>query len=132
MIPQTDVLRDISQGRNPVFAISGFLRLNSKILSILTTEELQEEIIKKADLILVMTNEHKEYIYKEFHIAQNKTFLLKKFTLSNKSESNQNNERNYEIIDPIGRKIEFYRIVARELKKNLEKILDKILEENNK
>lgn len=95
-------------------------------------QELQEELIKKADLILVMTNEHKEYIYKEFPFAQNKTFLLKKFTLNNKSESNQNNQRNYEIIDPIGRKIEFYRIIARELKNNLEKILDKIFEENNK
>lgn len=95
-------------------------------------QELQEELIKKADLILVMTNEHKEYIHKEFIFTQNKTFLLKKFTLNNKSESNQNNERNYEIIDPIGRKIEFYRIVAKELKENLEKILDKILEENNK
>ncbi len=96
------------------------------------SQALQEELIKKADLILVMTNEHKEYIHKEFIFAQSKTFLLKKFTLNNKSESNQNNERNYEIIDPIGRKIEFYRIVAKELKKNLEKILDKILEENNK
>lgn len=95
-------------------------------------QELQEELIKKADLILVMTNEHKEYIHKEFPFAQNKTFLLKKFTINNKSESNQNNDRNYEIIDPIGRKIEFYRIIARELKNNLEKILDKIFEENNK
>jgi len=95
-------------------------------------QELQEELIKKADIILVMTNEHKEYIHKEFPFAQNKTFLLKKFTLNNKSENNQNNEKNYEIIDPMGRKIEFYRIVARELKKNLDKILDRILEENNK
>lgn len=95
-------------------------------------QELREEIIKKADLILVMENEHKEYIHKEFPFAQNKTFLLKKFTLNNKTESNQKNERNYEIIDPIGRKIEFYRIIARELKENLEKVLDNIIEENNK
>ena len=95
-------------------------------------QELREELIKKADLILVMANDHKEYIYKEFPFAQNKTFLLKEFTLNNKTESNQNNEGNYEIIDPIGRKIEFYRIVARELKENLEKLLDRILEENNK
>ena len=96
------------------------------------TQALQEKLIKKADLILVMTNKHEEYIHKEFPFAQNKTFLLKKFTLNNKSESNQNNKRNYEIIDPIGRKIDFYRIVAKELKENLEKILDEILEENNK
>jgi protein-tyrosine-phosphatase len=96
------------------------------------SQALQVEMIKKADLILVMTSEHKEYIHKEFPFARNKTFLLKRLSLNNKSESNQNNERNYEIIDPIGRKIDFYRIVARELKENLEKILGKILEENNK
>jgi protein-tyrosine-phosphatase len=95
-------------------------------------QELREEIIKKADLILVMTNKHKEYVHKEFPFAQNKTFLLKKFALKNKTESNQKNESNYEIIDPIGRKIEFYRIIAGELKKNLDKILDNIFEENNK
>jgi protein-tyrosine-phosphatase len=124
-----------------IFALSG-ISPTSEAISVMFeqgidisqhhAQELQEELIKKADIILVMTNEHKEYIHKEFPFAQNKTFLLKKFTLNNKSESNQNNEKNYEIIDPIGRKIEFYRIVARELKKNLEKILDKILEENNK
>ncbi len=124
-----------------IFALSG-ISPTSEAISVMFeqgidisqhhTQELQEELIKKADIILVMTNEHKEYIHKEFPFAQNKTFLLKKFTLNNKSESNQNNEKDYEIIDPIGRKIEFYRIVARELKKNLEKILDKIIEENNK
>ena len=95
------------------------------------TLQLQEDLVKKADLILVMSHIHEDYIMRKFPFAQNKTFLLKKFTLNNKSESNQNKERNYEIIDPIGRKIDFYRVVARELKENLEKILDKILEENN-
>ena len=95
-------------------------------------QELWKELIEKADLVLVMANKHKEYIHKEFPFAQNKTFLLKEFTLNNKSERNQNNKRNYEIVDPIGREIEFYRIIARELKENLEKILDKILKENNK
>jgi len=95
-------------------------------------QELRGKLIKKADLILVMSNTHKNYILRKYPFAQNKTFLLKKFNLNNKYESNQKNERNYEIIDPIGRKIEFYRIVARELKENLDKILDKILEKNSK
>ena len=121
-----------SPGISPTFeAISVMLEQGIDI-SQHYAQELQEELIKKADLILVMTNEHKEYIHKEFPFAQNKTFLLKKFTINNKSENNQNNDRNYEIIDPIGRKIEFYRIIARELKNNLEQILDKIFEENNK
>ena len=94
--------------------------------------QVQEDLVKKTDLILVMSYIHKNYIKTKFPFAQNKIFLLKKFTLKNKFESDQNNEKNYEVIDPIGRKIEFYRIVAGELKKNLEKIFDKIFEENNK
>jgi len=119
-------------GISPTFEAISVMFEQSIDISQHYAQELQEELIKKADLILVMTNEHKEYIHKEFPFAQNKTFLLKKFTINNKSEGNQNNDRNYEIIDPIGRKIEFYRIVTRELKNNLEKILDKIFEENNK
>jgi len=93
---------------------------------------LQEDLVKKADLILVMSNEHNEYIKRKFPFARNKIFLLKKYTLKNEFESDQNNERNYEIIDPIGKPIKFYRIVAKELKVNLEKIVDIIIEENSR
>ena len=94
--------------------------------------QVQEDLIKKTDLILVMSNTHKDYIKTKFAFAQNKVYLLKKFAQIGEFKSIQKTEENYEVVDPLGRPIEFYRIVARQLKENLEKILDKILEENNK
>lgn len=94
--------------------------------------QLQEDLVKKADLILVMSNTHKDYIKTKFTLAQDKFYLLKKFAQVGEFKSIQKTDENYEVVDPLGRPIEFYRIVARQLKENLEKILNKILEENNK
>jgi len=95
-------------------------------------QPLRKELVKKANLILVMANEHKEYIQKKFPFVQNKTFLLKKYALKNEFRNIPNNERDNEIIDPIGRPIEFYRIVSKELKVKLEKIANIIIEENSR
>jgi len=92
---------------------------------------VQEDLVKKADLILVMSNTHKDHIITKFTFAQDKIHLIKEFAQIGEFISIQKNSENYEIVDPLGRTIEFYRIVAKELKINLEKILDKILEENN-
>jgi len=94
--------------------------------------QVQEDLVKKADLILVMSNTHKDYITTKFTFAQDKIYLLKEFAQIGKFKSLQKTDENHEVVDPLGRSIEFYRIIARELKENLEKILDKILEENNK
>jgi len=94
--------------------------------------QVQEDLVKKADLILVMSNTHKDHIKTKFTFAQDKIYLIKEFAQISKFKSIQKINENYEIVDPLGRPIEFYRIVAKELKENLEKILDKILEENNK
>lgn len=94
--------------------------------------QVQEDLIKKADLILVMSHAHRDYIKKKFTFAQDKIYLLKEFARIGEFKSTQRTDKNYEIVDPLGRPIEFYRMIARQLKENLEKILDKILEENNK
>ena len=94
--------------------------------------QVQEDLVKKADLILVMSNTHKDYIKTKFTFTQDKIYLLKEFAQIGEFKSIRSTDENYEVVDPLGRPIEFYRIVARELKENLEKILDKILEENNK
>jgi len=94
--------------------------------------QLQEDLVKKADLILVMSNTHKDYIMRKYPFAQNKVFLLKKYAQRGEFKNIQSKDEDYKIVDPLGRPIEFYRIVARELEENLEKILDKILEESNK
>lgn len=94
--------------------------------------QVQEDLVKKADLILVMSNTHKDYIKTKFTFAQDKIYLLKEFAQISEFKSIQKTDENYEVVDPLGRPIEFYRIVARELKENLEKILDKIIKSSNK
>ena len=93
--------------------------------------QVQEDLVKKADLILVMSDAHKDYIKTKFAFTQDKIHLIKEFAQIGEFISIRKNSENYEIVDPLGRTIEFYRIVAKELKENLEKILDKILEKNN-
>lgn len=94
--------------------------------------QVQEDLVKRADLILVMSYAHKDYIATKYIFAQDKIHLIKEFAQISEFKSIKTTNENYEIVDPIDRPIEFYRIVAGELKKNLEKILDKILKENNK
>jgi protein-tyrosine-phosphatase len=94
--------------------------------------QVKEDLVKKADLILVMSNTHKDYIKTKFIFTQDKIYLLKEFARIGEFKSLQKTDENYEVVDPLGRPIEFYRIVARELEENIEKILDKILEENYK
>jgi len=88
---------------------------------------LGEDLIKKADLILVMSNKHKDYINKKFPFFKKKVFLLKKYAIKDNIKYIKNNYENYEIEDPIGRSIEFYRTIAQELKNNLEIIFNKIV-----
>ena len=124
-----------------IFALQG-MRPTSEAIEVMVEQgvdisrqiatQVQEDLVKKADIILVMSNTHKDYIRTKFTFAQDKIYLIKEFAQIGEFKSIQKTNENYEIVDPLGRPIEFYRIVARELKENLEKILGKILEENNK
>lgn len=95
------------------------------------SQPLEEDLIKKADLILTMTNEHKEYIKKKYPFAQNKVFLVKEFGQEKHHNSLQKNDKKYDISDPIGKSIDFYRSIAKDLEINLEKIADIIIKKNN-
>ncbi len=88
--------------------------------------QLQEDLVKKANLILVMSQTHKEYITRWFPFAQNKVFLLRKYARGSEFNNIQIKDEDYEIVDPLGKSIDFYRVVAMELKTNLEKLLEKI------
>jgi len=96
------------------------------------SQSINEDLIKNADLILVMTNEHREYILKKFPFANYKIFLLKKYAFLKKADEIESSYQNYEIIDPIGKPIEFYRITVNELEFNLKKIADMIVNNKNR
>jgi protein-tyrosine-phosphatase len=88
--------------------------------------QLREDLVKKADLILVMSHTHKDYILKKFPFAQNKVFLLKKYARGSDFKNIQIKDEDCEIVDPLGKPIDFYRAVATELGTELGKIIHEI------
>lgn len=74
---------------------------------------LTKELVQEADLILVMTTNHKNYILDWVPEAAPKVFLLKEFALG---KFEQGKTGNFSIGDPFGQPIEVYRSVAEELK----------------
>ncbi len=78
------------------------------------------DMIERADLILVMSKEHKDFIIDKVPAASGKTFLLKEYA---------GEKEDLDIPDPIGKGIDVYRSVFSEIRKALEKILPKIIEE---
>lgn len=94
--------------------------------------QLREDLVKKADLILVMSHTHKDYILKKFPFAHNKVFLFKKYAQRSEFKNIQSKDEDYEIVDPLGKPIDFYRAVAIELGTELEKIIPEIDKKSNK
>ena len=70
---------------------------------------LSEDLVKSADVILVMTQLHKEFIIPKFPEARDKIYLFKEFA--------ELNNVNPEIVDPIGQPVSFYKKIRDEIKK---------------
>jgi len=79
---------------------------------------INADIIRDADLILVMENMHKEHILNLVPEAAGKTYLLREF----KKPDASRDEEGQGIPDPIGRPTEFYRYVLKLIKKEIERI----------
>ncbi|MTI69002.1 MAG: low molecular weight protein arginine phosphatase [Firmicutes bacterium] len=80
------------------------------------SQQLTADQILKADLILTMTDNHKEAILRMAPDAKGKTFTLKEFAFNEIKD----------IHDPFGQSIEGYRSSKAEIKKALEKVIGKI------
>ncbi|MFB0527303.1 MAG: low molecular weight protein arginine phosphatase [bacterium] len=81
--------------------------------------QVTPQIVKDADLILVMERRHKEAILEMAPEVENRVFLLKEFA---------GEKENLDIPDPIGHPEEVYRKRLQEIKGYLLKILKKIKE----
>ena len=79
--------------------------------------QVTAEIVKDADLVLVMEKRHKEAILEMAPEVENRVFLLKEFA---------GEKENLDIPDPIGQPEEAYRSRLQEIKEYLLKILEKI------
>lgn len=81
--------------------------------------QITPQIVRDADLILVMERRHKEAILEMAQEVENRVFLLKEFA---------GEKENLDIPDPIGQPEEVYRKRLEEIKEYLLKILEKIKE----
>jgi protein-tyrosine-phosphatase len=80
---------------------------------------LSEEILK-ADLILTMTKNHKDYILNKFPETKGRVFVLEEFA------SGQRGDENVDISDPYGGDEQTYRRVADEIKEKLKNVLARL------
>jgi protein-tyrosine-phosphatase len=91
------------------------------------SRELNREMIKEADLILVMAPEHLEHIIRIDRSASRKVYLLKAFPQL-RSESNADQDRSVLTIkDPIGGSVEDYEQAFSEIEKEVKRIFPEIL-----
>ena len=79
---------------------------------------ITDEMIKQADLILVMEKGHKKHLINRFSDINKKVYLLKEFSKDKAGELS--------IFDPIGMSMEFYEKIAEELQKSIEGLVLKL------
>jgi protein-tyrosine-phosphatase len=78
---------------------------------------LTPQVIEEGDLVLTMTNAHKEHVEQLLPDSENKVFSLAEFA-----------GRGADIVDPFGRSVEVYRQCAADLRYLIDLVLDKLLE----
>lgn len=84
------------------------------------SRRLTDNMIKDANLILVMAAHHMDDIIRRVPEAVSKTHLLKQFGLENDTEACED----LDILDPIGSTLEVYESVFTEIKKEVERIAE--------
>jgi tRNA threonylcarbamoyl adenosine modification protein (Sua5/YciO/YrdC/YwlC family) len=104
----------ISEGLAATTEVKELLSQESIDVSTHRSRRVNPEMIKKADIILVMEKMHEKRILELVPEAKNKLFLLKEFA---KISSN-----NLDIADPIGRPYEFYAQTFAVIKETIERI----------
>lgn len=82
-----------------------------------TSVQLTRRIIRRSDLILVMSNMHKEQILSIEPQAISRVFLLKEFAFGKGS-------KDLEIPDPIGQPMEIYEDCFKSIKQSIERVSD--------
>ncbi len=83
------------------------------------SKKITQEMIKSADLILVMEAPHKDIVARFVPGAAPKTYLLKEF-LVEKLDKNYPDSHN--IPDPIGRPMDYYKLSFEIIKNQIERI----------
>ena len=86
------------------------------------SQRLNLELVKEADLILVMEEHHKDRVKRWDEEAASKTYLLKEFGAA----TGPKDPSKLEVGDPIGKSPEYYIACAKEIRNEIERIIDLI------
>ena len=79
------------------------------------SRQLEPRDIEDSDIILTMTNQHKQYLHLHFPNHQEKIFTLKEFV-----------KEVGDVEDPFGGKLQEYKSCAKKLEQLIKKTLDEI------
>ena len=96
-------------------------------LSLHRSRELGEEMIKKADLILVMSQQHLDHVRRNDPKAVGKTYLLKAFPRRDAASNEDRKAGVLSIKDPMGGSLEDYEKAFFEIKEELTRIFPELL-----
>lgn len=119
--------RDINVSSAGIAAINGFHPTRETIqvmkeegvdVTAHRSTKLDENIVREADLILVMEEVHREFIDTSYPEGSFRTYLLKEYGV--KDELNFPGSKG--ISDPIGRPIEFYRLSMEIIRDEVDRI----------
>ncbi|MDB4349403.1 low molecular weight protein arginine phosphatase [Omnitrophica bacterium] len=84
------------------------------------TSKLTPDVIRRADLILVMESIHKDEVLNLAPDAEDRTYLLREYTKI------KDDPRSLAVPDPIGRPLEVYERILAIIKKSIEELVKKI------
>lgn len=79
--------------------------------------QVDEEMLRKADLVLTMTPQHRDILHREFAEFQEKIYSLPEYSLGDTFGG---------IADPYGHSIGTYRISAREILRHVELVVKRL------
>lgn len=86
------------------------------------SQALRKHHLAQSDIVFVMEKEHLKFIHELFPNYMENAYLLKAF------DCEKNNRRKIEIPDPIGKNKRFYEKVFRELTKEIDRIMPRIIQ----
>jgi protein-tyrosine-phosphatase len=81
------------------------------------SRRITEEILQESDLVLTMTQDHKEGIQMEFPLYADRVYMLSEML-----------GEDFDILDPVGQPLEAYRETAANLDQIFEDGIDRIIE----
>ena len=123
-IIQREKIKDIEVSSAGIFAQEGSLASKNAVITMKNNKMditkhksrlLTKDIIKDSDVVLTMTRGHKNTVLKVDKILEKKVFTIKEFI-----------EESGDILDPYCQSLEVYESTFKDIKKSIEKIINKI------